>query len=249
MFSSFLTIRFFPYETPISPPANCILPVDASIDDTTNCVPVTGGIRIYVNTTGINNDWNGKDARSLSALKSAIQNGFEQLIRFGMQQDLYVSEEDNSNGVLVKHVSFIGTRVVNGNMEGAGTQIKENDGLTNATSTGAYGTEDNEASLSSPDDTDSPSLNLINDGTTINGSDTNRSNIVGIAFGSIAIIIVAALIAFKSKNAEKIQSSHVPLAADETAAPIDIERQLNTNDSLAAMCSTDDDIYEDGVGN
>ncbi len=50
---------------------------------------------------------------SLEELELSLQSDFQRLIRFGMQQDLYVSdEEENDEDVLVKYVSFIGTRIV-----------------------------------------------------------------------------------------------------------------------------------------
>ena len=72
-------------------------------------MPVTGGIRIFLNTTGFN-----ESESSLYDLELSLQSGFQRLIRFGMQQDLYVTDEDDDGEeeVLVKHVSFIGTRVV-----------------------------------------------------------------------------------------------------------------------------------------
>lgn len=83
------------------------MPVSSSIGSTSECLPVSGGIRIYLNTTGL------EDELSLEELELSLQSDFQRLIRFGMQQDLYVSdEEENDEDVLVKYVSFIGTRIV-----------------------------------------------------------------------------------------------------------------------------------------
>lgn len=98
-YSHFRSLRF---------PAECIVPVDASIGTTSECMPVTGGIRIYLNTTGFN-----ETESSLDDLELSLQSGFQRLIRFGMQQDLYVTDDDDDEQeVLVKYVSFIGTRIV-----------------------------------------------------------------------------------------------------------------------------------------
>ena len=90
--------------------AKCIVPVASAIGTESDCMPVKGGIHVYVNTTDLGDDGD----ESLEDLELSIQSGFQRLIRFGMQNDLYVSDQEDEaeKKVLVKYVSFIGTRIV-----------------------------------------------------------------------------------------------------------------------------------------
>jgi hypothetical protein len=76
---------------------NCIVPVASSVASNADCMPVAGAIHLYLNNTddGFLDDNN---------TRLSIESGFQRLVRFGMQQGLYVSGN-------VKHVSFIGTRI------------------------------------------------------------------------------------------------------------------------------------------
>lgn len=77
--------------------ASCMVPVPMSVSEYNDCMPVTGAVRLYFNTTGI-------PAEEKENQKLSIESGFQRLIRFGMLQELYVSGD-------VRHVSFIGTRI------------------------------------------------------------------------------------------------------------------------------------------
>lgn len=58
-----------------------------------------GAIHLYLNATSADSFFSNPDNRL------SVQSSFQRLIRFGMQQGLYIS------GDTVKHVSFIGTRI------------------------------------------------------------------------------------------------------------------------------------------
>jgi hypothetical protein len=91
----------------------CMAPAPSSISSAADCIPVVGAIHLYLSSTdddGFLNDPN---------TKISIESGFQRLIRFGMQEGLYIS------GDVARYVSFIGTRIYagheappNANLEG-----------------------------------------------------------------------------------------------------------------------------------
>ena len=178
-----------------------MVPVASAVGETTECMPVTGGIRIHLNTTGMDDE-----STSLEDLELAIQSGFQRLIRFGMQQNLYVSKEEDvyDHELLVKYVSFIGTRVVPAEEDGADTGDP------------------------------APSLNLLDEdiGEQSNG---RNGSVVGLVVASIGIIGVAGLLAAASTketpndeaNGDRNNlPSHVPLTEDNGATGGDVDAQL-----------------------
>ncbi|KAL3923513.1 MAG: hypothetical protein SGILL_001614 [Bacillariaceae sp.] len=94
--------------------ADCIVQVPSSVSSNAFCAPVTGKISLYLNNT---------DDGFLTAnnTRLSIESGFQRLIRFGMQQGLYVSGN-------VKHTSFIGTRIVLDDGNGSGVNNAQRGG-------------------------------------------------------------------------------------------------------------------------
>jgi hypothetical protein len=120
-------------------------------------MPVTGAIQIYLNNT---NDY----LKQHSNMILSIQSGFQRLIRFGMQEDLYVSGD-------VKHVSFIGTRIVGG----TGIDYNSNsNGGTNAQTSGVQGSTGN--------------------GTSKNVDGSSSSNTAGIIIGVVGAAVFIVLL-------------------------------------------------------
>ena len=196
-FSDIPTIVFFdPYLLHFT--ADCMVPVSLRIDETSDCVPVTGGIRIYVNTTDIPGRVGGDDESQLADLELSIQSGFQRLIRFGMQQNLYVSDEDDNddNEFQVKYVSFIGTRIVSGDAED-GVQTVDNE--TNTTGS-TSGTNEEDSTLP-------PLLNGLDDGN-IDESNPSKNGVAGPAIASIGIVALVALLAAMSAKTKKNASAH-----------------------------------------
>ena len=209
----------------------CIVPVSSVINQQSDCIPVRGAIRVYLNTTGViidNDDNDINNNSTMAALKLSIESGFKRLIRFGMQRDLYISVEDdeagnndsrtNKNEVIVKQVSFIGTRIVSDNNddEDNGTLVargedddegeKDNEvttenknGDTPTTATAKYddGYNDYNDELSS--------LNL-SDSTTVSSNDT--TNVTGLVLGSIGLVIFALLVAMLCSTPRKQNSNN-----------------------------------------
>ena len=211
----------------------CIVPVSSVINQQSDCIPVRGAIRVYLNTTGVTIDNDDNDNNStMAALKLSIESGFKRLIRFGMQRDLYISvvgdDDDeagtndsrtNKNEVIVKQVSFIGTRIVSDNNddEDNGTLVargeddddegeKDNEvttenknGDTPTTATAKYddGYNDYNGELSS--------LNL-SDSTTVSSNDT--TNVTGLVLGSVGLVIFALLVAMLCSTPRKQNSNN-----------------------------------------
>jgi hypothetical protein len=212
----------------------CIVPVSSVINQQSDCIPVRGAIRVYLNTTGviIDNDDNDNNS-TMAALKLSIESGFKRLIRFGMQRDLYISvvgdDDDDEAGtndsrtdkneVIVKQVSFIGTRIVSDNNddEDNGTLVargvddddegeKDNEettenknGDTPTTATAKYddGYNDYNGELSS--------LNL-SDSTTVSSNDT--THVTGLVLGSVGLVIFAFLVAMLCSTPRKQNSNN-----------------------------------------
>jgi hypothetical protein len=174
-------------------------------------MPVTGGIRIYLNTTDIPDE----ASSSLADLELSIQSGFQRLIRFGMQQDLYVSGEDDEKDeeVLVKYVTFIGTRIVSG-------EVEEGDvGSTSSSLPPNTETENSESSTVDRVDGGDQQINS-----------SRRSSllaVVGAAVGALVLAGIGAAIRFKSKNSNNPPAERL----------VDIEeqpQQQGTNDASLA---------------
>jgi hypothetical protein len=213
----------------------CIVPVSSVINQQSDCIPVRGAIRIYLNTTGIIiGDGKDDDINStLAALKLSIESGFKRLIRFGMQRDMYVSiveeddddEEGNNDSrtnkkseVIVKQVSFIGTRIVfdnsddkdngtlvakeeedndDGERDNKETMKNKNGDTTTTTIKYDDGYNDYDGELSS--------LNL-SDSTTISNNDT--TNVTGLVLGSAGIVVFALLAAMLCSTPRKQNSNN-----------------------------------------
>ncbi|KAL3925770.1 MAG: hypothetical protein SGILL_000188 [Bacillariaceae sp.] len=92
----------------------------SSVSSNADCMPVTGAIHLYLNNTD--------GALDEEKARLSIESGFQRLIRFGMQQGLYVSGN-------IKHASFIGTRIfpsdsgVNSAERGAATNEVDSPGV------------------------------------------------------------------------------------------------------------------------
>ncbi|KAG7338303.1 hypothetical protein IV203_024011 [Nitzschia inconspicua] len=99
----------------------CIVPVPSSISNNADCLPVVGAIHLYLNTNY------GKRFFSDPNTELSIQSGLQRLIRLGMQEGMYASDD------IVKHVSFIGTRI---SLDGGNTTANklEGDPATNGVS-------------------------------------------------------------------------------------------------------------------
>jgi hypothetical protein len=217
----------------------CIVPVSSVINQQSDCIPVRGAIRIYLNTTGviIDNDDNDDDDddndnnSTMAALKLSIESRFKRLIRFGMQRDLYVTiEEDdddeagnddsrtNKNEVIVKQVSFIGTRIAfdnnddkdNGTLVARGEEdddgekdseetTENKNGDTTTTTTEKYddGYNDYDGELSSSN---------LSDSTTISSNDT--TNVTGLVLGSVGTVVFALLVAMLCSASRKQNSNN-----------------------------------------
>jgi hypothetical protein len=197
-----------------------MVPVSSTIGETSDFIPVTGGIRIYLNTTGI--PGGDESSSSLADLELSIKSGFQRLIRFGMQHNLYVSGEDDDDEVLVKYISFIGTRIVFGDaneeekiVDDEMVQVNEKDETTSTTTTGSTSdTKDEESTFP-------PLLNLLDGG--IDESNPSKNGVAGLAVASIAIIALAALLAAMSTKTQELVSKD---ADDGAETPIDIEVEV-----------------------
>ena len=212
-----------------------MVPVSSRIGETSDCIPVTGGIRIYLNTTGIlgggdeSSTSSSSSSSQLADLELSIQSGFQRLIRFGMQQNLYVSEEDDNDDseFLVKYVSFIGTRIVVGDAEDGEETVDDETNTTSSTS----GTIEEDTTLP-------PLLNGLDDGD-IDESNPSKKGVAGLAIASIGIVALAAFLAAistKTKdpvsaddaNGDLHQFSMVGDNGEET--PVDIETECEVNE-------------------
>ena len=160
-----------------SPTAECTVPVASTIGQKTDCVPVSGAIRIYLNTTDI-------PSHSLEDLKQSIQSGFQRLIRFGMQHGLYLSDDSedddrHGDGVVVSHVSFIGTRIpANNNESGEVAPAAET-----------------KAENSRPQSTSSLFMDQSED---LANGDKSTTNAVLVVVASLGVIFAAIIAAFGS---------------------------------------------------
>jgi hypothetical protein len=208
----------------------CVVPVSSVINQQSDCIPVRGAIRIYLNTTGIDNDDNGNNS-TMAALKLSIESGFKRLIRFGMQRDLYVSiEEDNDNEagnndsstnkneVIIKQVSFIGTRIVfdnnddedNGTLVARGEENDDGEKVNEKTTENKNGDTSTTTTVKHDDgyndyDGELSSLNL-SDSTTISGNDT--TNVTGLVLGSVGTVVFALLVAMLCSKPRKQNSNN-----------------------------------------
>ena len=138
-------------------------------------MPVTGAIQIYLNNT---NDF----LKQHSNMILSIQSGFQRLIRFGMQEDLYVSGD-------VKHVSFIGTRIVGGN----GIDYNSNNGGTDAQTNNIQGNEGN----GNPKNVDGSS------------SANTAGIIIGVVGAAVCIVLLGILFAIDRKRRSVVAADNV----------------------------------------
>eukprot|EP00535_Pseudo-nitzschia_heimii_P008601 CAMPEP_0197176730 /NCGR_PEP_ID=MMETSP1423-20130617/2550_1 /TAXON_ID=476441 /ORGANISM="Pseudo-nitzschia heimii, Strain UNC1101" /LENGTH=564 /DNA_ID=CAMNT_0042626139 /DNA_START=112 /DNA_END=1806 /DNA_ORIENTATION=+ len=239
--------------------ANCIVPVDAAISEKTDCIPISGGIRIYLNTTGLLDGIHDDNSMSLPDLELSIQSGLHRLIRFGMQHNLYVSDEDGNDDkeVIVKYVSFIGMRVssaVNRNPvddksvnDGMLVQEEESTPTTfDASHSNGGTTSSNKKHTNAAHHGNGESLPVTSLILETNERNISRGNIAIIVMVSLGITFVALLLAvkateLKTNRSEDDVDSHIRGVADEEGAPqTDIERQSVMNDAIIAEIPASD---------
>lgn len=244
-----LTISSKPYDYLDPDHVDCIVPVAWVIAETADCIPVTGGISIHLNTTGIVGSDTEDDDSSLANLKMSIESGFQRLIRFGMQQDLYVSGEadvgdSNSEEVLVKHVSFIGVRVIVGDDDEPkkdeiiyDTKGEDEDEMTTETEESSPIKDEDEDEMTTDTEESSP-INESNRG--IDENKVSSRGRVAIFLPITAIIVLAFIFVARTKrrqNADNDDSvyNNSSLAVDKGVnTPVDIEQQVATNDASVA---------------
>eukprot|EP00536_Pseudo-nitzschia_multiseries_P001302 jgi/Psemu1/322015/estExt_fgenesh1_pg.C_160020 len=218
--------------------ANCIVPVSSAIGQTTDCMPVTGAIRIYLNTTGIE-----EEGTTLEETKLSIQSGFQRLIRFGMRQGLYLSEETEDTGdddgieqpaVVVKHVSFIGTRVfAPGGI--TSNDDKDNENENDDTLFGGTSDQDIEVEIAIGNHNNpihnlrpSPSASSASSTEEASGNGPlggNKRNLATLVVGSLGAVVLAVYVALRSASSSA--SASMEPQADETC---DVEHGACRND-------------------
>ena len=188
---------------------------------------------------GVNKE---EEEASLENLKLSIESGFQRLIRFGMQQDLYVSaggdgEEEEEEEVLVKHVSFIGTRVFVPDSEyGDASQVvsafPNNLAIpsTNIRPSSPANEGQQHDTFNGYDGYETPSFNQESNG---DYDTTREGNRIGIVLASITLAVLAFLGAMWCSNCRwcRRRDRHVPLVADNwaDAPPTDAEQPFSSN--------------------
>lgn len=223
----FSLVLSFPSPTSfVSISASCMVPVPASISETSNCMPVTGAFRLYLNNTGV-------PSEEEQTQKLAIESGFQRLIRFGMRQGLYNSGD-------VTYASFIGTRLEDAvppaPLPSAGP-VPDVSGDNNTVSNQGSDADDMDVDGS----TNSNKTSSVND-LESNGSSTNASSPgtvegqkAGIIIGSVGAVVLCLLV-WSLLAVRRRKQAVAAAARDESDDSSDLE---DAEEGLKSMPSDD----------